>query len=227
MPLTIEYAHEDSVCFRVHGVIHYLRIKPEPSRLYDQNLNQLVVPNIDSWFQSKTNQRYSFRTVCDMAEAFKSGLHAAYVYDDLRQISELCLNDVLDELFKFGMAAEYTSTCWIELATPTKIDKIVNFFNLRLDDLRNDMGDDGVHALLCRILAICKHKSLNQATIVKKLFDRINMETEEPNLPDISKLHDKVKQRVRSKVFGKNEPKYKKISDDVIKKTHGLVKYEP
>lgn len=223
MSLTIEYACDGVVVFRLNGQIYYLRVEPQPSQLLDCNLNPLIVPNIDNWFQAKTHQRYSFREICDMGAAFKAGVSSAYTYMDLKQIGELCMDTILRELIQFGGAAEYTSTFWIELATSNKLDKIARFFNEKFGALKDELGVDEFSKILCRLIFISQHKKLNHGYVFKKLLQRIGQEYVEPKVHDSHDLDKIIKDKVRVIVFGRdNIPKYKNISPDVINNAHHL-----
>lgn len=223
MVLTIKYARDKVVAFCIGAELYYLDHVGTP-KLYNSSLDKMIVPNIDNWMQSKTKQRYSYRGLLDMADSFSSALNHNYTSDDLRDICDVIVEQTRDTIFKTELARYYASAYWIELTEPSKIQKLIDLFRDRFDDLLKKYGDDKMYDLICRLWQFCNLHMPSEAAIFDSLARRLGHQPRSPKYPDTSDVDIEIKRLVSSAVIGQHLSEYKEIPDELVDTVNRLRK---
>lgn len=216
MSLIIEYAYKKVVVFRIDVDLFYLKRGPNTPQIYDVDLRLMVVPNIDSWLQSKTHQRYSYRGVCDMADAFKAGLNHSYTHSDLEYICKVSSKYTIDIIFKTYIISEFSSAYWVELMNPIKIYKFIDILRTDFDKFRLKYGDDELYNILCRLWQFSNLHSLSETAVFESLIRKIGRIPQSPKYPDTSLIDSEVEKLVTEMVVNRNATEFKNISDELV-----------
>lgn len=179
-------------------------------------MKKLLIPNMDHWLQAQTQQRYSFRGLRDMMEAFSGGLKHSYARDDLRSVCEHIFDVTRDYIFKTEYARFYSAAFKIELMDPKQIPKLIDQIKNNYDDYRNRFGDDRFHLYLCRIWQFCNFHNPSESAVVESLIRRMDKQTEEPSYPKVE-YEEEIKRHVLTRTLGSDLVKFKDIDDEIVK----------
>jgi len=211
--LVIKHVSENVVVFMLRDKLWYLRIGPGAPAVFDERLQRLVVPNIDTWFQNETGHRYSYHAVCDMASAFALGANCSYSADNVRSICVAVCRTLLVSIFRTKYAARYARLYWIELLGPTRLISVAKALRSSFDNLLEKHGVPVIHNHLCRLWKAALSYGLSESTLFEKLAARIGRQLREPDFPDSTSIDDELIGRI---VTSLNLSQYKDVTPDIL-----------
>jgi hypothetical protein len=213
----IKYVNEDTVAFELNGEIWYLRIGPGIPSLYDNCGRKQVVPNLDSWFQSKTGHRHSYQSICDMATAFATAIHYSYRVEDIVGICVAACRTTVSEIFKTDFANDYRRLFWVEFLDPARLPTQAKTIRNNFDTLRDKLGDDNFYNYLCRLWKVCHYQDPSEAAVFEKLIKRMGKYPVDPSYPDSKELDDKLCRHIIGKLLRKDMPQFPNLPKEIIK----------
>lgn len=217
MSLTIKYVYRETVAFTIGLDLYYLRQGPGIPQMFDGNLSPMVVPNIDAWLQAKTQQRYSYRGVSDMASSFAAGLHHAYTSDDLHHLCKIIVRTTKDAIFKTDVAREFSAAYWVELMDPGKITKFVDVLRQDFDKFKSKYTDEELYNILCRLWQFSNLHAQSEAAVFESLIRSKMLRTPQlPKYPDTQEADEEVERLVLGIIIGETLTEYKGISDELV-----------
>lgn len=179
-------------------------------------MKKLIIPNIDTWLQAQTQQRYSYRTLKDMMSAFSSGLQHSYVNNDLNELCGRVFDESVKVIFNSEFTRSYATAYKIELMEPKQVSKLINQIKDNFDEYVKKFGVKRFHLYLCRLLKFCSYNEQNETTVVETLINRLGIDSTESEFIE-PKDSDKVRNRVINNIIGSGVAKFKDIELDVLK----------
>lgn len=201
------------VAFNLDFQLYFLRLEPIP-RLYDENLKPQLIPNLDSWFQAKTHQRYSFQNFVDVVNAFKAGLSKSYSTPDLRSL--VAETAVATKVALFERFPDYEKHYWIEALNPVKLESVwVPKIRDEFDSLRAKLGDDLFHNYLCRLVKFAERHKPGLIQVFTRFIKRLGREPIDPAMPVTVDLDVELCKAVDSAVLDRGLPRYKGVPEQV------------
>ncbi len=202
----------DFVAFNIDYTTYFMRFNP-PYRIYDNDLQPQVIPNLDSWIQAHTQQRHGLQIFLDLVAAFKAGLDKSYSINDLKEI--LYKSTITAKLKMIDMMGEYGKHFWIEVLNPVKLETVwVAKVREKFDELRQKLGDDEFHNYLCRMLKVASAHRPVLVPIIERLIARLGRTPSSPNYPVTDDLDVELVKSVCASVLDKT-PTYKNVSHQV------------
>jgi len=214
--LMIKYASKDVVCFSVDDQVYYLKFGPNVPQLFDEHLVLMIIPNIDTWIQSKTQQRHSYQSLYDMSLCFYNGIQTSYNIANIDQICNLVIKLTIDEILKNGWIYEYSLIYWIEVLGPDTIEECLKKISLNFEIIRDKIGDHKLYNNLCRISKTCRVRQPHNSDICDKLIERLNMGSSDPVYPNTDSLDNKVSAGVKELLKKSIGIFYKGIPSNII-----------
>jgi len=207
--ITIHHVHKDVAAFSIDFDLYLIKFLPVP-QLFDGNLKPQIIPNIDSWFQVKTQQRYCYRGFTDMVDAFRQGLQRTYSLGDLhRAAAEAVLATKMALLERMG---EHGKNFWVELIDPAKLEGVYAAkVREQFDRLRSKLGDDTFHNYLCRLWKFALRHRPGVAPVFERLIEQLGRTPEEPRLPTTHALDADLQKAVLAKVLAGHPTVYKGV----------------
>ena len=185
--------------------------------LFDHRMHKQIIPNLDSWFQSKTGQRYSYRTMCDMAAAFASGLNCSYRAEDIALACAQACRASVKHILQSDMTNEYRRAYWIEILDPLKLPSKAQSIRDNFDNLRKWLGDDILHNYLCRVWKVCQLQNPSEGAVFERLVTRMGRQAIDPEYPDTVELDRKLCERVIGSILRKDIPQCRNVSNEIIR----------
>jgi hypothetical protein len=217
MSFIIKYVHLDTIVFSIGVDLFYLKQGPGIPQVFDVNLKPLIIPNIDAWFQSKTQQRYSYRGVSDMAEAFAAGLRHTYTSKDLEYFCRLVVRSTKDAIFKTDIVRDFSAAYWVELMDPYKITKLIEILRCDFDKFRLKYNDEELYNILCRLWQFSNLHAPSEAAIFEALIrSKMSRTPQLPQYPDTREADIEVERLVVGVVVGETLTKHKGIPDELV-----------
>lgn len=211
----------ETAAFTIHSELYYIKTGPDFPKLYDRKMKKLIIPNIDHWLQAQTQQRYSFRGLRDMIQAFSDGLQHSYAREDLRRVCEHIFHVTRDYIFKTEYARYYAAAFKVELMDPKQIPKLTKQIKNNFDDYLERFGKERFHSYLCRIWQFCNYHDPSEAAVVESLVRRLAMEVTEPKYPLVENEQE-VKEHVITKTLGSDLTKFKGIEETIVENVNGI-----
>lgn len=201
------------VAFNIDYDLYFMRLEPIP-KVYNSDLKPQIISNLDSWFQAKTHQRYSFQSFKDIVGAFAAGLSKSYSLGDLNSLTEtVVLATKMAILERMG---EYGRYYWIEALDPAKLETVwAENVRTRFDELRGKLGDDGLHNYLCRLWKFASRHRPRVAPVFEKFIRRLGREPRDPVLPGTVELDKELVRSVLAQVLTKDTPVYRGVPKPV------------
>lgn len=223
MSVKIKYVLGETIAFTINTDLYYLKTGPDYPQLFNSDLVLQIVPNIDVWLQANTQQRYSFRSICDMAEAFRCGLETAYTKQDMRIYAEMAIQAARDLLFQSERVSDYARLFWIEVMDPTRLEgSYARVLRENFDKIRTKLGDDRLYNHLCRMWRLCNFRRPSEAAVFERLIRRLGKLPQESRYPVTAELDGALKHDALLKIWGRRLPQYKTVSDAIIEKVQAL-----
>lgn len=220
--LQIKYATKDVVGFVVNNELFYLRFGPNIPQLFDESMSPLIIPNLDSWIQSKTQQRYSYQSLRDISSAFHAGIAAAYNIDDLHSICDLAIQSTICEMNQNSWIHDYSLIYWIEILDSDKMAQYLKKIRDNFATIRAQIGDDKLYNNLCRIYKTCKRQQPHNAEICEKLIKRLGKEPTDPTYPRTDETDQQVLLNTREVIRRSLGTCYKNVQDHIVETVNEL-----
>ncbi len=220
---TILYAKDSVMAFRINAQLYFIKLEPHVPTIYDNTVKPLIIPNIDSWIQAKTHQRYSLSLLKELCHAFESGINAAFTKADVLTIAEYSAHMVLEELLHRGMIYDYAISYWIEVLGSDKIEEYLKIIASKLDYVVSRMGKRKLVRELNRIRHISFLRQINSQFICEKLLEKLDAKIEAPHYPETAKLDNKIKLNARNEVIKLIKKEFSTVPDDVIEVVNGIL----
>jgi len=221
MNISIRFVDNDVIAFEITNEVWYLKTSGYPS-VYDSRLIKQNFANVDSWLQSKTGHRYSYRTVCDMAEAFASGLRCSYDARDLIRIGDRICRTTASEIFQTKLVGEYRKIFWIESLDPSEIAEKSDQLRSNFDAIRDSIGDEELYNQLRRLWRFCFLRDLNATAVFEKLILRLGKTVRDPEFPDTTDFDDDLCDRVMAKNIRKDIPLFLNIPQEIMENVDAI-----
>lgn len=213
-PLRIVYANGKTAAFTVASKLFYIKVGPDLPELYDHDLKRQIVPNIDYWFQAKTQQRYSFRGVCDMVEAFNDGVAYGYQKDDFLKLSALVFDQTIAYIFRTNCARSFARSYWIELMEERQIRGFISKIADGFDDYRRKYGDEKFYNYLCRLWKFCNFYVSSETATVERFISRLGKTPVEPHYPVVP-IEEEIKAQIIRNDLTSKIDRDKNIGQDI------------
>ena len=217
MSLTINYVYKDVIAFSIDVGLFYLQRGPNITRMFDENIKLMVVPNIDSWLQAKTQQRYSYRGLCDMAAAFTDGLQHSYTSVDIERICKMVIRSTRDAIFKTDLASDFSAAYWVELMDHAKLQNFLKILRSNFEKFKSIYNDDELYNILCRLWQFSNLHMPSEAAVFETLI-RLKMQRSPrlPHYPVTSEADLVIERLVIGIIFNKTLTEFKGISNELI-----------
>lgn len=180
----ILYVYKSLAIIKIDVEIYIIRM--DIPSIYNQQFQKLSTPNIDNWVQANTHQRYSFRNICDMAEAFRDGMQYSYHHDEIHRILNEGIILMRDTLFKDGFISEYSQLYWLEMIPPSKMRGYLESIGDNFENLKNKLGADRLYNHLCRVWQCTKRSNKPLLDLIERLIARLGKSPVIPQYPDTS-----------------------------------------
>lgn len=223
--LKIHYVQGSVTAFSLNLDFYFLRTEPIP-QIFDVGLTPQTVANIDSWFQAKTQQRYSYRGFLDMVGAFKDGLAHTYSRRDLEEICQKSALAAKSYVLTERMA-EYGKHYWIEILNPVSLDTVhAQAIRDKFEHLRTKLGDDELFNNLCRLLKFAQRNRPGLVSVFERLIKRLGRIQQDPHYPETNDLDIDLQRAVLAIVLEKGIAAYKGIAIDIQTKIESLLHVE-
>jgi len=220
--MIIKYVFSRIIVFEINNQIYYFHDNPNLPQLYDQQLNKLIVPNLDSWLQSKTSQRYSLRGLRDMATAFMSGMQCGISEGQAYQLILNAISETKRQIFQSALASDYARVYFIELMDPVKVEAThLPIITKNFNKLLKKCGRDRLLNYLCRFWQLCNQHSPSTSFVFENLIKRLGREPTTPHYPDTVELDNSLADEV-NRVVLKNIPLYN-VSKDIANNVKKLL----
>jgi hypothetical protein len=177
---------------------YYIYFGPNLPVVYDSNFRKQIIPNIDSWVLSFTNNRYGLDFLEAIAVAYYDGLCAAYSADDLKNVAEYSINLTLKRVARSECLDLINKLYWIESSSTIDLNKLIDKFSRHIDTLKTNIGQDELYNTLCRIYKTCLLRNLDNIFVVESLINKMGMVVKEPVYPSLDSIYEKVNEEVLS-----------------------------
>ncbi len=219
--LKIHYVQNNVVAFSLGFDLYFLRCFPVP-QIFNSSLTPQLIPNIDSWFQAKTQQRYSYRGFLDIVGGFVAGLGHTY---SIAEIKALCVQTTLTakKTILTELMSDYKKHFWVECLDPVKLEGMyAESVREKFDRLRQSLGDDEFYNYLCRLWKLARQYRPSIAVVFERLVDRLGRVADEPKYPDTKDLDDKLLKLVLGSVLEKVTDAHHGVSKEIQAKLEAL-----
>lgn len=197
------------VAFNIDHDLWFMRLTPIP-KVYSEDLKPQLIPNLDSWFQAKTHQRYSLQTFKDAVAAFQAGLEKSYSTQDLKAVALKATIAAKAALME--RMPEYGKHFWIEILDPVKLESVwAPQIREKFEELRAKLGDDEFHNYLCRLRKFAAKHRPGLAVVFERFITRLGRSPVEPRLPQTDDLDAELCRAVLATVLDRNIAAYKDV----------------
>lgn len=201
------------IAFNIDFQLYFMQLEPVP-KIYDEDLKPQLIPNLDSWFQAKTHQRYGFQSFTDIVAAFRAGLGKSYSAADLKALAAQTVIATKSALFE--RMPEYAKHFWIELLDPIQLETVyVAKVREKFDELRLKLGDDGFYNYLCRLWKFATKHRPGLAVVFERFIKRLGREPIDPQLPETSNLDHELCKAVLTTVMNRDMTMYRNVSPHI------------
>lgn len=224
--IEIIYAVSKVMAFKIDLDMYYIKFGPNHPKIYDSKLQAMVIPNLDSWIQAKTHQKYSLVLLEEMSNAFIQGMLVNYSQSDVMTYAERACKLTIDGIMKNGVIYDYSISYWIEILSSDKIEKYLSVIAEKLDYVVGKMGYDKLVVELNRIRRICVLRQINARHVCEKLLERLDARKEILVYPETAILDAKVRQDVQNEVMKILREDHRLLDDGVLEGIKRITKSE-
>lgn len=220
--IEIIYAHNDAMAVKLDNVLYYMSLQDGLPRVYDNTGRQLIIPNVDSWIQAKTRQRYSITSLRDMCAAFQAGMLSSYVKTEVLAVVEYAVKHAIDEIMHRGMIYDYSLLYWIEVQGTDKLESYLKTISNKLDVIVQRVGRQKLINELKRINRVCVLRQSSARYVCEKLLERLNIDSNDPIFPKSDAIDAKVMQNAINEVLKYLKREHKSVDSTVVGVVDGL-----
>lgn len=182
LSLEIKYVNHTTAAVLINGEMYYIKTGPDFPIIYNSKLTKLNIPNIDSWLQAQTQQRYSFRGLMDMIKAFEDGMMLNYHKNDMYEILNKFYTMIISTIFRTKMVRLYTEQYKIELMPYDQFVNVIPKIKNNFDSLLAKMGQKNLYEYLCRLWMYSLNNNYDESEVIANLIKRLDMEPTKPQL---------------------------------------------
>lgn len=188
----IEVVHADGcvAAFILDNALYYIRL--DIPKIYDENLEPLTIPNIDSWLIAKTQQKCGLSTMKIMADSFEKGVRSVFSDNEVAAIANTVVKTAIREIMQRGIIYDYSLAYWIEVLSSDMIEKYLNMISNKFDLVVDKLGKDRLANELRRIYQVCISRQINAEHVCKSLLVRLESSIAAPIYPDTADIDSKV-----------------------------------
>jgi hypothetical protein len=215
----IHHATKNALAFAIDFSNYFLRIFPVP-QLFNEALVPQIIPNLDNWFQARTHQRYSYRNVLDMMDAYLVGLSHTYSLTELEALTRHTIITTKNYLLTEKMG-EYSKLFWIETLNPAKIDAHIDSIRENFEHLATTLSKAEFHNNLCRLRMFVFHNRPGLVPIIERLIERLGGVPSTPVYPVSERLDKELQKTVVASVLA-NAACYKNVAVGINEKLEAL-----
>ena len=218
--MIIKYANKNVIVIVINSILYY--IDTTLMNVYDRNMTKMNIPNIDSWIQSITQQRYSYQSVCDMGAAFEEGLKHTYSLTDIKMLSDTVSYSTIQHIFKSTNAKIYATHYWVELADKEIMEKVAVEIGSKLQIIQEKLGTEKLISYISRLYHSCDMHGYDAKALFVKLAERLNQPMVDVKYPDTTDLDYSIAKAIWNEIHS-NWPEIPGISDDIVNKSKLLI----
>jgi len=225
MKIAIKHVHKRTAAFTINGELYYVKTGPDFPVVYNKKLEKLIIPNIDLWLQAQTQQRYSFRGLQDMMEAYVSGTESNYTNEEISSICNDLFDSTIRAIFNSKNSLVYSKIYKIELMNLHEIKKLISLISANFEDYVAKFSRGKLHNYLCRILAYCNLHNQDDYSVVEKLIARLGNPIS-TYVHESSPEEDAIKSSIMSDVFKRFANSRKDMNSKLAENTTRIEKNE-
>lgn len=168
-----------------------IRLDYNYPEIYDKNGRKLNIPNIDTYINRLTHQKFSYNMIIELCKSYNHG----YTNNPLKFTSEVFIKsivkEVIKQVFRTNRASEYVSLYWIECMPKFQLfKKIITPLRDNYDYFLNKLGMNKLINYANRVRKTCTDTT--DLNVIIKIFDKHNIEQIDPIYPDTSDLDDEI-----------------------------------
>lgn len=176
----------------INDEVYHLYFGPGLPKVFDGSMRVLNISNIDNWISAKTQQRYSMRSLKDIMLAYAEGAKSAYSRHDVKEIILACIDLTVKRLSRSRALDALNRIYWIESSSAATIDRLVSKIRLDLDKFRENMGEDSLFNILCRIYKTCHLRGIEGADVCEAMASRLGRSMTDPIYPSIEEIKKEI-----------------------------------
>lgn len=157
-------------------------------------MSRIITSNLDSWLQARTQQRYSYQSLRDMAAAFHAGLQSSYNVDDIDKICDNAILLTIHEILRNNFIYDYSLQYQIEITDYSKLEDY-------LRKIRDNGPKDEHYNDLCRMLKVFNVRHMSSSEVCEQIIARLGKRSTEPKYPDTAEVDNKILSNVKKKIL--------------------------
>lgn len=219
--LELLYVVDKTAAFTIHGELYYLKTGHDYPMLFKANLQKMIVPNLDHWFQAQTHQRYSYQGFKDMMAAYAAGMSHSYTSTDMPEWVRHVYEVVRDVIFRTERSREYAEAYWIELLDPKKLPRLTDEITANFDKMQKQWGDDRLYEYLCRLRHYCMRHAPGDTPVYERLIERLGRPMTDVHYASYN-FEKEIVQQIIGRAVGERLPLYKDIPEEIMATVHKL-----
>lgn len=223
--IKIVYATDAVIVLRIEdGPLWYIKTYANYPELYNDRLERQHL-DIDVWIGGQTRGPYTYNSILELAEAFKTGINAAYTKRDVEfLVRSICISTI-SLIFRQGYSSKYAAQYWVELSTTKDFSAFVTKVREEFDVLRARLGDDKFYNYLCRMQKTATVVSPSEAATFEKMIARLDRTTGNPTYPNTDQLDNAVADEVLAYVGTFKD--VKNVDQSILLNVKTLCEVEP
>jgi hypothetical protein len=219
--LKIIYADGQTAAFTIASELYYIKTGPDFPELFDRNLKKLIIPNTDYWLQAQTQQRYSYRGLCDMIEAFIDGIHHSYSRDDIQVVCSAVFDKTISYVFKTNYSQTFSRSYWIELLDERRAKGLVEKIKNNFDKFQAKYEPDQFYDYLCRLWQFYNFYLPGESATLERLITRLGKIPGEPQYPMVEIEHE-IKDHIITRDLTSTLDQFKGVDQEIKKNVDGI-----
>jgi len=219
--MQIKYVQGNVVVFEVDNTTYYMKRGNGYPEIFNTHLTPQVIYNVDNWFQAKTAQKYSYKNVCDMADAFAAGMAHSYNSQDLANIIGTTITMMRDALFNDGIIHDYHKHYWVEMMRPEKLGAYIQVLRDKFVAVRAEHGDAKLYDILCKLWKMSKRSRPADSGVFERMITRLHRTPEDPKQPDTVDIDSAIFHKICKDLLSKYAA-IKDVDKSVIEKVQAL-----
>jgi hypothetical protein len=222
MTSKIVYAKNGVMAIMLDTALYFMDLREGLPRIYDSAANPMIISNIDSWIQARTNQKHSLSSFREMCYAFEAGMNYSYTKNELMAIIDYCCKSTIKEIVRRGMIYDYSLTYWIEVLGSEKIEKYLRTITDKYDDIMARVGKEKMINELRRILKVCTLRQSSARFVCERLLERLGSDPSEPVYPSSENVDARVTHNIRNEVLKYLKREHKNVDASIVEVVDGI-----